>query len=113
MYVTSCTAGVRTDDLYAFWFSSIETQSVSPDGVVVRHVLNDAGAAHSGLHYVWILHKRAPWSPWRVVASGWSEPRGAREAITWLDGATFEIELADKKRGGTLVTRRIQLTTGQ
>jgi len=64
--------GVELDDLGAFLFASISTESIGPGGDVIRHVLNDAGAAHSGLHYVWVLHRRSAWLPWQVLVSGWS-----------------------------------------
>lgn len=107
--VVTWPVGVRRIDLEAFWLGSVETESTSPSGMVVRHVRNDAGAAHCGLHYVWVIWRSAPWLRWRVVASGWSEVVSAEEAITWLDGRTFEIELAEEPGATALRTQRVQL----
>jgi len=109
IFVWTYPIGVPLSDFSAFWFASEETTSTSADGVVLRHVLNDAGAAHSGLHYVWVLHRRSWWLPWRVVASGWSESRKADEAIRWLDRTTFEIQLGNRRRSATLITHRVRL----
>ena len=97
--------GVELDDLGAFVFAFISTESIGPGGDVIRHVLNDAGAAHSGLHYVWVLHRRSAWLPWQVVVSGWSEKREAREAITWVADSTLEIELVDSRVNGSMTKR--------
>ncbi|MGD8452967.1 MAG: hypothetical protein PVJ57_14200 [Phycisphaerae bacterium] len=100
-------AGVLAEDLELFWLYSEVTESVSPGGEVVRHVLNNAGAAHVGLHYVWVLHKRHWWERWRVVAAGWSHCGDAQTFITWTDARTFEIRLNDSRKQDRWRVRRV------
>ena len=90
--------GVRYDDLSIYLYSSETTESVSPSGEPVYHVLNNAGAAHSGLHFVWLVHRSGWWAPWRVIDSGWSLYVSSKDAIVWKDGHTFQIDLNDSQR---------------
>jgi hypothetical protein len=88
LFITVYPLGLAHNDLVSYWFASVRTTARSPEGVEIQHELNDAGAAHSGLHFVWILGRRHAWTPRRILASGWSEPRTAAQALTWPDAHT-------------------------
>jgi hypothetical protein len=91
--------GVAFDDLVAYNLTSHTTESVSPAGKGVSHVINNAGAGHSGLHFVWVVHRRHSWLPAQVVACGWSGFTDASESIRWRNGDSFDIWLFDTRRG--------------
>lgn len=90
--------GVSSREAWLMHFYSVWTSSTSESGCEVQHVLNDAGAAHSGQHFVWVLHRDHPWSRPRVIVSGWSELQDASEAIRWTGPRSFSIELSESRR---------------
>jgi len=104
--------GVAPSDLVAYNVSSHVTESTSPSGHIVRHVLNNAGAGHSGPHFVWVLYRRHPCLPWRVCVSGWSGFTAAPNAIHWIDGETFSVWLFDSRHHGRARERVVRLGAG-
>lgn len=101
--------GIAYRDLRVFWYFSETSVSVSPTGEQVRHVINNAGAAHRGLHYVWVLHQHDSYKPWRVLVAGWSFYEDAISAIQWKDGKTFEIRLSDSRSGDSWRVRTVTI----
>jgi hypothetical protein len=85
----------------------------SPDGrLALRVVFNDAGAAHSGNHWTWVV--RDDWlTGKRVVAAGYTSwdvrdgtvPFPAR----WVDERTLAITLLDRRHGGAPYEVRVRL----
>lgn len=85
----------------------------SPDGqYTVEVVYNDAGAAHSGNHWTWIV-VYDPLLGRRVVAEGYMEPEvavlGKPVPLWWEDGRTFRVEFLDKRGKGTTRSIRVRL----
>jgi hypothetical protein len=81
-------------------FASVEGPNlVSPDGTIVLTVrFNDAGAAHSGLHYTWVARDDWLWGK-RVVVGGYSD-WGVRKGekpfpARWTDEHTLEVYFLD------------------
>jgi len=105
--------GLRSDERNAFAHFSTSTDAVNSTGLTVRHVINDAGAAHSGSHRVWIIGKRHWWEPSRVLVSGWSELQDAQQAVQWIGETTFRIELMNGRRDSSTTTYVIDAASGR
>jgi hypothetical protein len=74
---------------------------ISPDGRrVVRVMFNDAGAAHSGNHWTWLIV-----DDWltgkRVVSEGYSRPEVRQGEVAfpsrWLDAQTLSVAFATRR----------------
>jgi len=75
----------------------------NPDGTVKLQVwFNDAGAAHSGNHWTWLVRNHGLWGK-RVVAQGYL---GAEQAVfsepiplRWIDNASFSVTFINERYG--------------
>jgi hypothetical protein len=94
-------------DFYPYWAWLDPIQEgprlASPDGRrVIQVMFNDAGAAHSGNHWTWLIV-----DGWltgkRVIAEGYSSPDVRRGdppfPSRWLDGRTLSVEFLASRYG--------------
>jgi hypothetical protein len=94
-------------DFYPYWSWLGPIQEgprlASPDGRrVVQVMFNDAGAAHSGNHWTWLIVDR--WlTGKRVIAEGYSSPNVRRGDMPfpsrWLDNRTLSMEFVPGRYG--------------
>ena len=72
-----------------------------------RVYFNDAGAAHSGLFWTWIVRGN------RVIAEGYSATEVCMQQvpfpIEWIDDKTFEVTFHSERYGGTTRTATVKL----
>jgi hypothetical protein len=97
---------------FPYLLASIEKDVyLSPGGQHrVAVVYNDAGAAHSGNHWTWIVTDH-----WligkKVVAEGYtgSEIIGEPFSMSWLDEHTFVVSFLNDRHGREPITVRVAL----
>jgi hypothetical protein len=103
----------RGASFYPYVFASVNGKDiVSPDGEVRLEVAyNDAGAAHSGNHWTWII-RRNPLTGGCVVAQGFCSPDeaigGAGPNIAWVGKRTFIAQFHEYRYGTQ--TKEIRVT---
>jgi hypothetical protein len=78
-----------------FVFASVENASIrAPGGMCVMVVYNDAGAAHSGNHWTWMVTESWVWGK-SVVGEGYCLPKrvmcGASPVVGWADESTARV----------------------
>jgi hypothetical protein len=104
----------RGVNYYAYQFASVGGPSlVSPDGRRSVEVnFNDAGAAHSGFHWTWLIVSDF-WTGRYVVAQGYSTPEVAQRDIPfplrWIDDRTFEVTFVAGRYDHTPLNRVVRL----
>jgi len=81
----------------------------TPDGkTTLRVYFNDAGAAHSGNHWTWVVKEHALGFK-TVELAGYCDTsvavRGAALPHEWTPEGRLRIEFLDRRYGGTSVTR--------
>jgi hypothetical protein len=74
---------------------------ISPDGtLVVRVMFNDAGAAHRGNHWTWLIVDDWLFGK-RVVAEGYTRPEVRQGEVAfpsrWLDARTLSVAFATRR----------------
>lgn len=101
--------GMSARYLLGYWTMGDKTASVSPSGETVIYVRLDPGAVSSGPLYVLVIHRHHWWRRWRVVTCGWAPYVDPQEAIRWVNGSTFIINLADYRRDDEWSVRTVTL----
>ena len=67
-------------------------------------IINDAGAAHSGSHKVWII-REYPFGYKRVVAEGYLNSPRDEIPVTWIDEDTCEFSFEAERHGSAELVR--------
>jgi hypothetical protein len=104
----------RGADFYSYQLASVGGPTlVSPDGRrSVQVMFNDAGAAHSGFHWTWVIVDDLL-SGRSVVAQGYSLPdvalRHGSFPLRWIDGRTFEVTFVAGRYDSTPVNRVVRI----
>jgi hypothetical protein len=106
-------AGLRLRSVEPYFTASRDLGAFpSPEGTrEVRVVVNDAGAMHSGNHWVWVL---APTSlgGQRIVAEGYvpfEETRRETLPLRWLSDSTISLSFRQGRRSAAVVTRTVSV----
>jgi len=85
--------------LIPYVFASVDTGFItSPSGNHrLRVIYNDAGAAHSGAHWTWVI-REYPFGCQRVVAEGYLY-NPEKIPVEWIDEHTCEFTFEGTRRG--------------
>lgn len=103
--------GLRLHSVEPFYMWSRDLGSFpSPEGTnAVQIVVNDAGAMHSGNHWVWIIHSTRL-SGQRILAEGYVEfveRDRERFPLRWVSEGEIEVTFCQGRHSGVQITRTV------